>query len=279
MRREYKIGLYIGASLLSAALLYFILFFQPHRSALSRVDETSKSFDDFTNAINEGSHALSQQAGPDSIKPGVVGNVRSFNQDLTRTLTALDIGAFEKPSAVSNRWKDSLFRDFNAVVSNIRFSEDLQQANSVIVQAHSFTAYNYDVMQALRNILEYNPQDDLNIEDTEGLLALIRAAGGGIELTIQKLEAQTYPKDEGLNRIIQLLNELEVKRLAYEQSIEAGDIKGQAYQDFVKAVESTQTETIANRQLFWESQHADLTERLEQAYQLMNPYLNRLNNL
>lgn len=279
MRREHKIGLYIGASLLSALLLYFFFFLQSQSTALDKVKATKENFSGFSNSIRNAKSALEKQKSPEVITPGIIGEVTEFNQQLNRTLTANNIESINKPSPIKNLWRDTVVTNYNSIISSNDFGASLDHVNGTVNKTRNFINYHYEVMQTFRNILEYNPREDLSITDTEGLLFTIRAAGTGIDRTLQKLRGQTYAGDAGLNELIRQLEQLETTRNNYELAIESGNPKGVEYDNFVTAVEVMQKNIITNRQLFWSANRDVLVIELDNAYKLLGPYQNQLNNL
>ncbi len=274
-----RIAFYGAASLLTAGMLFGALFLLPRRAALQQVDRFAARAGHMTRSLESVLQKLDAVADPQSITPARPGSVSTYLASLDTAVAVSNTEPLDVPRPIRNRWRSPAIERYNAVVTDKGFKTAATGATGALERLAGLLGYHHGVMSALRNTLEYDPRQDLSGTDGEMLLASAKAAGVGIGRAIEKLEAQTYPDDPGLQAVIASLKAVETERYAYELAIGEGRLHGTEYASFIAAVDSAQTDMITNRQAFWQPARDKAMTDLRQAYASLSPYNTTLHNL
>lgn len=274
-----NVALYTGASLLTAGLLFGVLFLLPRQAALKRVDELATRTDQTSDALERAATALEEVPGPDSITPARPGSVSTYLASLDSAVAVSNAEPLEVPGPIQNRWRSPALEGFNKIVSDTGFTSAANASTGALERTAGLLGYHQGVMSALRNVMEYDPRQDLSGSDAEMLLASIRAAGVGIGRTVEKLETQTFPGDPGLQPVISNLKQIETVRYAYEMALEDGRLKGSEYSAFISAIDNAQSAIIRNRHEFWQPAKGAYVSALKNARVGLSPFNTALHNL
>lgn len=235
--------------------------------------------DVYAETLKNGDSKFISMPGPEAITPKMKDSARTYAQLSNGVAVSLNLEEAPALKPINNRWRNKSIDAYNAAIDESTKAQVMSRAHDAASAAYAFINHHAASMKSLVSILEYDPFKDLSDNESEPLLLKIKAAGGGIERTSVQLSEQSAASDPTIADIQKLLKDIESKRAAYEMSIESGDLKGSTFQDFVTAVEDGQKTILSNRQEYWEDSYPPISEKLRSAYEALNTYRVKMNNL
>jgi hypothetical protein len=239
------------ASFIIVGLLVYLFIFRPHQQAVSGMNEHIQVINTAIQAFEKMPVRLKTLPQPESIKPGNKQSAHKHSQALKESIPAFDIKLTNDINPYSLIWKDGRVDMFNRFIEDGQNKKMLSQIQLTARSSYNLVAHHTEVMDALDNLLDYDPSKDTNSSDPEVVHSRMEAAQGGLDRTIKRIKDATNPLDPSLGGVEDSIKAVENARLKYHQAVGAGRLDGPERKRFVSVVSAAQTSIIANRQKFW----------------------------
>ena len=250
----------------------------PSQAATHELATNVGSVKNLFGALQASQASLKKVTGPVVIKLQTPDSAKNYAWSLNTALTNVDAKLPAPPHPFFNPLGDSKVTHYNALMNDPEYAKALTAAGETLTAAKAFLSHHQTVMEMLKNLLEYNPTHDTDVQETELLVAHLEAAANGLAATQQRLEA-VGDKDETLSRIEGYIKDVETARQDYRTAIAENRPTASQRTVFIQAVAKAQAQIITNRQAFWDDSISAQRESVAKAVEQLRPYVGRLNNL
>lgn len=266
-------------SIIVAGLLFVVGYIIPARITASEKQNTASELNAYAAALTAAHQRLSESPDPSVITSRSIGSARDYIQQVLTVAPYLNTEAFTAPKPVTALPFFQSTKSYNTFVSSENFKQTLLDADTALQDSRDLLTYHSSIMQALANILEYQPAEDTNTTDQERLLSSIQLTGGGLEKTTLKLKQTKEYDDPGLDRVYALLQDIEVVRNNYQQAVESRQDTATVRMEYISTISKAQDEMIVNRSKFWTDKSVPALANLSNTSRLIAPYLITISNL
>lgn len=264
----------IGLGLSAAIVLLLII--RPHKQAVTVIETYVKQLKFADNSLEDGAKTLSDLPAPDTITLRSRGSVRSYVQTVKNALPAFNTQLPAQPDIGLVIWQNRAITTYNETSREEAFQEAYNRLSAAINNSANFTRHHAAIMQALANLLEYDPVIDTESTNPQVILDHLIAAAGGLNKTKHQLEQAPPYDDPSLEAIFSAIKTIEDRRDAFDTAAQAGTAQGPEKAAFITAVTDAQQTILHNRIEYWQSTQPDVSEQLRAARSGIHQYLTRL---
>jgi hypothetical protein len=177
-------------------------------------------------------------------------------------------------TGISLTSRSDIIAQANQAVDQVNQSGVAKQINKDMQTAQKYISYEAAVSKALNNILDYNPAVDMAgfIPGTQDSLQRLSLAKEGLSKTESRLKKlQGSYNDPTFREVVEQIRVLQSEERELEQNADT-----KAWASFVT---KAQSEIIANRQVFWSSESAELISKLSKDKQQLSKTMRIWSNL
>jgi hypothetical protein len=242
---------------LAAAVAF--LFWLPSHTARSLIKTQLEQADSAISKLNEAQNLLDTLPVLNQVQTQQVGSIKAYAVQAQKSANSFNQLNINNPSTVSSLiGTGQLVKDANQAVYKTNVNNSYRAASQDIALADKIFDYHAAVSEALVNVLEYNPKDDIknfifNSDDTKQRL---EAARQGLVKTDDKLlQAKRIYNEPSIDEVTALISRLRYARYQLSQN---GDTAA-----WISRVDDSQSRIVNNRTNFWSAESKKLAKKLQ----------------
>lgn len=277
MKRIFVIFLWIIPFVLLVAGISYRFWWQPEHNLNKTIQNQTENLLSLSSNLNQSTEVVKTTPSPSTIVVSS-GKMKEYSTKIKEAADSIELTGPSMPPPymlVSNRRASS----FNALTQDPAYKEAINMTYQAASNNKALLAHHSGVMQALANMLAYDPAHDLSPTNPDALALRLDQAIAGLQKTETSLKsAPAYHNDTTQEQLVGLVQEAQAAAESTKSSLESGGFETQK-QLLISTFSRVQKEVIANRVQFWSHESKKLITDAGQALRSLDPYLNRLKSL
>ncbi len=251
---------------------------QPKQTADSSIRNHIEDVQNMDQALQNARERLKSLPDPQTIALGKPA-ARTYAAQLNEAKGAFDASQIQIPKPIKNRSQDKRIAKFNLIVASSGYQSSIASATSILKSDRGFLFYQAATMNALANLLAYDPGFDLSSDDQQELYQRLVAAQGGLDRTMKRLkDVANYENDKNLGQLILLVGQLQEVRQKLSENLDSPDFLLRK-QEYIALVQTAQADVIKNRSAFWVPEKNKLVAATNQRHQNLQIHLRLLQSV
>jgi hypothetical protein len=215
-----------------------------------------------------------------AVKTQQISAFADFSNEINKSQEILNKLSISMPehikhvTGISLTSRSDIIAQTNQAVDQVNQSGVAKQINKDMQTAQKYINYEAAVSKVLNNILDYNPAADMSgfIPGSEDSLQRLSLAKEGLSKTeLRIINLQGSYNDPTFREVVEQIRVLQSAERELEQNTDT-----KAWASFVA---KAQSEIIANRQVFWNSESATLVSKLSKDKQQLSKTMRIWSNL
>jgi len=162
---------------------------------------------------------------------------------------------------------------FNRIISNPDFKKVVSQSRAATFNAKAYVNHRAGTLNALTNILQYQPDVDVSTNDKNMLKQTLEAAVTGLNKTKSRLaDVPAYENDKSLDYVVEQVNQAEIAVKQLLTQIDGPDLETNK-SIYINAVMTIQQSIIKNRTEFRNNENNTIINDLSEVIDKFKPFI------